>query len=107
MDIGLHDDGPEGPVDPPARFEQGREERSGAELRDAQLDIARLRREEPAPAPVAVGRPLVGALIARGADRLGGLKLDQLLQDERHRLAQDVRVATGADRVEQLGQGRL
>ncbi len=38
---------------------------------------------------------------------LGGLELDQLLEDERHRLAQDVGAAAGADRVEQAGKGRL
>jgi hypothetical protein len=89
------------------RLEQGREERAGPELRDAQLDVAGLGREEPAARTVAVGRPLVGPLVPGRADRLGGLELDQLLEDERHRLAQDVAAAAGADRVEQAGQGRL
>jgi hypothetical protein len=51
--------------------------------------------------------PLVGPLVPGGADRLGGLGLDELLEHERHRLAQDVERAAGAHRVEQLGQGRL
>ena len=107
VDVGLHDDRPEGPVDPPPRLEEGREERAGPELGDAQLDVAGLGRQEPAPTPVAVGRPLVGPLVPAGADGLVGLELDQLLEDERHRLAHDVGAAAGADGVEQLGQGRL
>jgi hypothetical protein len=107
VDTGLHDDRPDRPVDPAPRLEQGREERARPQLRDAQLDVAGLGAEEPAPAAVAVGRPLVGPLVPAGADRLGGLELDQLLEDELHRVAQDVLAAAGADRVEQLGQGRL
>ena len=54
-----------------------------------------------------MGRALVGALVAAGADGLGRLELDELLEDERHGLAHDVEAVSGADRVEQLGQGRL
>jgi len=74
---------------------------------DAQLDVAGLGREQPAPGAVAVGRPGLAPLVAAGADRLVGLEFDELLQDERHRVAHDVRTAAGADGVEQLGQGRL
>jgi hypothetical protein len=56
---------------------------------------------------VAMGGALVCALVAVGADGLPGLQLDQLLEDERHRLADDFLAAAGADGVEQLGQGRL
>jgi len=54
-----------------------------------------------------VGGAGIGPLVPSGADRLGGLELDQLLQDEGHRLTQDILAATGANSVEQLGQGRL
>ncbi len=107
VDVGLHHDRPEGSVDPPARLEQGREERAGPELRDAQLDVPGLRRQEPAPTPVPVGRPAIAPLVPDGPDRLVGLELDELLEDEGHRIAHDVGAATGANRVEQLGQGRL
>jgi len=107
VDVGLHDDRPQSPVDPPARLEQGRKERPGPELGDAQLDVAGLRAQEPTAAAVAVGRPAVGPLIACGAYRLVGLELDELLEDEGHRVAHDVGTAAGADGVEQLGQGRL
>jgi len=74
---------------------------------DAQLDVARLGRQKPAAAAVAVGRALVAPLVPAGADRLVGLELDELLEDEGHRVAHDVGAATGADGVEQFGQGRL
>jgi hypothetical protein len=48
VDVGLDDDRPEGPVDPPARLEEAGQERGHPELRDAQLDVAGLGREEPA-----------------------------------------------------------
>jgi hypothetical protein len=38
---------------------------------------------------------------------LGRFELDQLLQHELHRVAHEVDVAARAQRVEQLGQGRL
>lgn len=107
VDIGLHDDRPEGPVDAPAGVEQGREERARPELGDAQLDVARLGGQEPAAAAVAVGRPTLAALVPAGADGLLGLELDELLEDEGHRVAHDVGAAARADGVEQLGQGRL
>ena len=107
VDVGLHDDRPEGPVDAPAGFEEGWEEAALAELGDVQLDIAGLRGQEARAVAVAVGGALVGALVATGTDGLGGLELDELLEDEAHRLAQRVGAITGADRLEQLGQGRL
>jgi hypothetical protein len=72
-----------------------------------ELDVARLGAEHPGPAAVAVGRALVGPLVARRADDRRRLGLDELLEHERHRLAHDVDRAAGAHRVEQLGQGRL
>ena len=49
----------------------------------------------------------VAAFVAAGADVLGRFQLDERLQHELHRLAHEVQVAAGAQRVEQLGQGRL
>jgi hypothetical protein len=54
-----------------------------------------------------VGHPAVGPLVPAGADRPVGLEFDELLEDEGHRVAHDVGTAAGADRVEQLGEGRL
>ena len=107
VDVRLHHDRPQGAVDPPPRLEQAGQERALAELGDVQLDVARLGGEQPGPAPVAVGRALVGPLVPPGADRLRGLGLDELLEHERHRLAHDVDRAARAHGVEQLGQGRL
>ena len=50
---------------------------------------------------------VVGALIPAGADHLGRLGLDQLLQHDAHRLADQIDAVTGTERVQQLGQGRL
>jgi len=49
----------------------------------------------------------VAALVACGADHLGGFQLDEGLQYELHRLPHEVHVAAGAQRAEQLGQSRL
>jgi hypothetical protein len=50
---------------------------------------------------------VIGALIATGADHLGGLDLDQLLQRDTDGFTDQVDAVTGAERLEQLGQGRL
>ena len=107
VDVRLHDDRPEGPVDPPPRLEQDRQERALTELGDVELDVAGLGRQQAGPGAVAVGRALVGPLVPPGPDRLGGLGLDELLEHERQRLAHDIQRAAGAHRVKQLGQGRL
>jgi hypothetical protein len=54
-----------------------------------------------------VGGAGVGALIGPGADVLGGLGVDQGLQHQGQALADDVQVTTGAQRVQQIGNGRL
>jgi len=54
-----------------------------------------------------VGGALIGALVASRADDLAGLGLDELLEDEAHGLAQGIGAIAGADRLEQLVQGRL
>jgi hypothetical protein len=38
----------------------------------------------------------LGALIRPGTDLLGGFRLDQCLQDQRERVADDIQIATGA-----------
>lgn len=107
VDVGLHDDRPQRPVDASPGFQQRGEEGARAQLRDAQLHVARLGREQPGAAPVALGDAAVGPFVARRADRLARLQLDEFLKDECHRLAHDVLAAAGADGVKQLGQGRL
>ena len=52
--------------------------------------------------PVALIHTSVAALIAPGADRLGDLGLDQLLEHQTHRAAHQLRAATGAKRLPQL-----
>jgi hypothetical protein len=105
--VGLHDHRQQGPVDPAARFQQGGKERALPQLGDAQLDIAGLGRQQPGPGAVAMGGALLSALIAVGADVLGGLGVDQRLQDQRERLADEVEVTAGAQRIQQISNGRL
>ena len=50
---------------------------------------------------------LLGPLVRSSADVLGGLGVDQRLQDQRERLADNVEVAAGAQCIEQLGQADL
>jgi hypothetical protein len=107
VDEGLHDHGPQRPVDAPTRFEQGREEAAVAQLGDGQLDVAGLRGQQPRPAAVAMGAAGVVAFIAPGADDLGGFEVDQRLQHELHRLAHEVEISARTQCVEQVGQGRL
>jgi len=54
-----------------------------------------------------MGGALLGPLIGPSADVLGGLGLDQRLQPQGQRLADDVQVAAGTQCIQQLGQGRL
>ncbi len=77
----LHHHGEQRPVDPPPTFQQRREERPAAHLRDLQVQVAGLRGQQPLPVAVAPGRARFGVLARRGTDHLGGLGLDQLLQD--------------------------
>jgi hypothetical protein len=43
-----------------------------------------------------LGRPTLGPLVPAGADRLVGLELDQLLEDQGHCVAHDAGAAAGA-----------
>jgi hypothetical protein len=54
-----------------------------------------------------VGRASLSALVAASTDLLGGFGLDQRLEDQGERLADDVQVTAGAQCIQQLVQGRL
>jgi hypothetical protein len=62
--------------------------------------VAGLGRKDAAAVTVALGHPRVGALIGRRANGLAGLRLDEGLEDDLHRPADLVDVATGTERVE-------
>ncbi len=66
----FHDHRPQRPVDPPTRFQQRRVEAAVTQLGDGQLDVAGLRRQQPGPGPVALGRAGLAAFVAGGADVL-------------------------------------
>jgi hypothetical protein len=110
--VGLHHHREQRPVDAPAPLEDRREEAALAQLGNLQAHVAGLGGEQPVPAAVALGRAGGGALVVLGADVLGAdvlgrLGVDQGLEHELDALADDVDVATGADRVQQLGHVRL
>src|SRR5690606_21849868 len=76
-------------------------------FRDPQLDITRGRGEYSRPVAVAFGDTVLGALIGGGADPFGRFELDQLLQRDADRIPDQIDAVTGAERLKQLGQGRL
>jgi hypothetical protein len=106
VDVGLHDHRPQRLVDPPAGFEQGREEAALAELGDLQVHVPGLRRQQPGPVAVAVRGAALGALVRGSANLLGRLQVDQGLEHYLHRLAHEIEIAARTQRVEQLGRGK-
>ena len=79
VDVGLHDDGEQGLVDPAAPFQQDGEETARPQLGDAQPQVAGLGGEGLLPVAVAQGGARVGVLVPFGSDPGRGLGLDQLL----------------------------
>ncbi len=107
MDIGLHHHRIQCLVDAAARLEDHREERAPAQLGNPQADVAGLGGDQPWTRAVAVGHPLLGALVAAGSDPLGSFGFDQFLHHHADRLTDQIDAVTGTERIEQLGQGRL
>ena len=68
-----------------------------AQLRDLELDVAGLGREQARPMAVAVVRALVGSLVGCGADHAGRLGLDERLEDELDARADQIDVAACAE----------
>jgi hypothetical protein len=56
---------------------------------------------------VAISDSTVGAFVAFGADLLARFGLDQLLQHELYRLADQINSIAGAESIQQIGHGRL
>ena len=105
--VGLHHHRIQRLVDPPPRLEDRREERPFAQLRDPQLHVPGLRREQSRSCTVAVGHPRVGALVSGGTDPLRRLQFDQLLQHDTDTVADQIGAITNTKRLQQFGQGRL
>ncbi len=80
---------------------------AGPQLGDPQLHVAGLGGQQTAPVTVALGLAGLGALVAPGADHLGGLGLDQFLDDQADRLTDEVEAVTSTEHLEQLGQDRI
>src|SRR5579875_443288 len=105
--IGPHDDRVEGLADAAAGRQKRREERAGAQLRNPHRQVAGLGRQRLSTRSVAMGHTGVASLVAAGADLLGGLSLDELLQGPLGELTDEIGAVSGAERVEQLRQGRI
>jgi hypothetical protein len=89
----------------PAAFQQRGEERAGAQLGDPRLQIPGGGREHPRAGAVALGGAGVGALVRRGADHRGELRLDQRLVERLGSGADAVVDVGGVECLEQLEQG--
>ena len=76
-------------------------------LGDLQLHVAGLGGQQTGPVPVALGLAGLCALVAPGADHLGCLGLDQLLDDQADRFADEIDAVTSTEHLEQLGQDRI
>jgi hypothetical protein len=107
MDVGLDHHREQRPVDPAGPLQHRREEAALAQLRDPQLDITGLRREQPVSSPVAMRRARRRAFMGLRADHLGRLRVDQRLEHQLHRTPNNIEVPTSADRVEQVDKVRL
>jgi hypothetical protein len=105
--VGLHHHRVERLIDAAPGFEDGGEVGALPELRDPQLDVAGLGRQQLGTGAVAFGDTILGALVALRTDHAGGFELHELLQDRADRLTDPIDAITGTKRLEQLGQGRL
>jgi hypothetical protein len=81
LHVRLHDDRVESLVDAPPAFQQGPEERPGADLGDRQVQVPGLRGQHLLPVPVAHRRACLGVFAGLRAVVGGGLGLDEFLQD--------------------------
>jgi hypothetical protein len=95
------------PIDATAALQDAGEEGPRPQLRDLQLDITGLRRQQPRSGAVALVRALRGPLMRLRADHLAQLRVDQGLEHELHTGADHINITTRADRVEQVDQVRL
>ena len=78
-----------------------------AQLGDPQLHVTGLGRQQLGSGAVAFGDAVLGALVPLRTDHPCGFELDELLKHGANRLTEHVDAIAGAERLEQLGQGRL
>ena len=107
MDVRLHHHREQGPVDATSPLEHRREKRPAPQLRDRELHITRLRRQQPGSMPVAQIRTRRRPLIRARADHLGRFDFDQRLEHQLHALTDDVEITPRAERVKQFRQVRM
>jgi len=90
--VGLHHHGVEGLVDPAARLEPVREEAALPQLGDSQAEIAHLS-----------GALIRAALMARGTNGRGDLRLQQILETPAHDLRDQGASGGALHELSQLG----
>lgn len=78
-----------------------------AELGDLQIQVPSAGRQRPGPGAVALGRARLGAFERGGADKRGGLSLDELLIQGFGRGADPVGYIGEFKLAKQVEQGRL
>ena len=104
--VRLLDDREQGPLRPPARFEQAREVRAVAHARDSEVDRAHPGVPAPLAVPVAMREAALRVTLALGQPgELADLGLHDRLGQEPDALAQDVDLAIGAHLAQGLEQG--
>jgi hypothetical protein len=107
VNVCLHRDGEQRPVDPSPAFEDLGEERARAELWDGELQVSDLGQQQPRAVPVAVLLAVLCSLVRAGADHGGRLGFYQRLQGRLDALADQIDLASGAERVEQFVMTKL
>ena len=105
--VGGHDHRPQGLVDLPTGFQEAREERSAAQLGDAQLDVAGRRGQQAVPATVSLVGTGLGSLVALGADSGGQLGVDQLLESPLEQPSEQVTGAAVTQSFHQVGNSGI
>jgi len=98
---------PQRPVDPPAGFQQAREERTDPQLRDPQLDITRRGRQQTGPGPVALVGPCLGPLVGLGTDRRAERSVNQVLHPPFEQPAEQVLAVTITETADQVGNSGI
>jgi len=104
MDVGLLHHREQRPLMPAARLEQTRKVAARPQLGNVELDGADPSVPLPVSVAVAIGGPAGCTLVRLGADQLGHLGLHQLLRQQPHAIAQEVRVRALLRLVEQVQQ---
>lgn len=107
VQVGLHDHREQRLIHPAASFQQGWEERAGAQFRDPQLQIPRRGRQDLGTGAVAVRGPLSVTLPRAGTDHRSRLRVNQFLIQLLRRQPDPVTDISGLQCFQRFQEGRL